>query len=313
MTVSSPPMAQHFDLVLPRGRQLRLPTPASGGRPLLMGILNITPDSFSDGGRWMEPERAIARGLEILDEGADLLDLGAESTRPGGGVYGDGAPELSPTEELDRLLPVLQGLRRATDAPLSVDTRKGAVAEEALRHGADLINDVSGLQDDALTAAVAAAGCPVIIMHSRGELPTMQRHIHFEDVVSEVAEELAADGRRAVEAGIETSQIVYDPGIGFGKTARQNLLLLKHCDLLNRLGRPLLIGASRKSFIATVRPAPPSQRLGGSLAALAWATRLGAAIVRAHDIEQSRQFLEVWNAIDSASAVDAGRPTSIPT
>ncbi len=308
MPAGTSPKAGGFELRLPRGHRLSLPTPDSRQRPLVMGILNITPDSFSDGGDWLDPHKAVARGLEMLEKGADVLDLGAESTRPGGGVYGDGAPDLPPQEELDRLLPVLRQLRRATDAPLSVDTRKGVVAEAALGEGADLINDVSGLQDPALTAAVAQAGCPVVIMHSRGDLATMQRQIHFENLLSEVSEELAERGRVAVRAGIDARQIIYDPGIGFGKTAQQNLALLGRSDSLHRLGRPLLLGASRKSFIAAVHPAEANERLAGSLAALAWAAQNGVAMVRVHDIEQSRQFLEVWNAIDLASDAAPGRP-----
>ena len=300
-------MTASFDLPLPRGRVLELPSPESRQPPKVMGILNITPDSFSDGGKWLEPEVAIRRGLQMLEEGADLLDLGAESTRPGGGIYGDGARTLSSKEELDRLLPVLRGLRAATDAPLSVDTRKGAVAKVVLEEGADLINDVGGLQDDELALAVAASGCPVVVMHSRGELSSMQKGIHFDDVAREVRDELAATGERAHRLGLQDAQLIYDPGIGFGKTAQQNLELLARCQVLGELGRPLLVGASRKSFISKVDPSTPDQRLGGSLAALAWAAQLGVAMVRVHDIAESRQFLRVWNAIHLASYDDAQR------
>src|SRR5262245_59276692 len=164
--------ARTWTLRLPRGRSLAL-----GNRPRVMGILNLTPDSFSDGGLWSDPRRAVEHGLRLLAAGADLLDLGAESTRPGGGVYGAGAQEVPAEEEAARLLPVLRALREATDAPLSVDTRKGAVARRALAAGADLINDVSALSDPALGRAVAEAGCPLVLMHSRGELATMQQDI----------------------------------------------------------------------------------------------------------------------------------------
>ncbi len=260
-----------------------------------MGILNLTPDSFSDGGLWIDPTRATERALRMLVEGADLLDIGAESTRPGGGVYGAGAAEVPAQEEIARLLPVLEAVRRATDAPISVDTRKGEVAERALRAGADLINDVSALADPRLAFAVAEAGCPVVLMHSRGELSSMQRGIHFEDVVREVRTELEDALARARSTGIDESQVVLDPGIGFGKTREQNLALIAHLDELSVLGRPLLLGASRKSFIAK---GDPSQRLGGSLAAVAWAART-AAMVRVHDVAETVQLLDVWEALAS--------------
>jgi dihydropteroate synthase len=277
-----------------------------------MGVLNLTPDSFSDGGLWNDPPRAVDRALQLLAEGADLLDLGAESTRPGGGVYGGGAAEVPAEEEVARLLPVLAAVRRATPAPLSVDTRKGEVARRALEAGADLINDVSALADPALGRAVAAAGCPVVLMHSRGELATMQRGIRFRDLLGEVRSELAAAVERAVASGIGEEQIVLDPGIGFGKTAEQNLALIARLDELAPLGRPLLLGASRKSFIARAVettggvlgevPPPPAGRLGGSLAAAAWAAEHGAAILRVHDAAETAQLLAVWRAIAAERA-----------
>ncbi len=265
-----------------------------------MGVLNVTPDSFSDGGRWLEPERAVEHAVSMIAEGAELLDLGAESTRPGGGVYGAGGGRVSTGEELDRLLPVLEALRRVVDLPISVDTRKGTVARQSLAAGADLINDVGGLADPKLVAAVAEAGCPVVTMHSRGELATMQQDIRFDDVTDEVCGELREALVTAAEGGISPGQVILDPGIGFGKSARHNLQLLGEIDRLQALDRPLLIGASRKSFIARIREAPPDGRLGGSLAAAAWAARHGAAILRVHDVAETIQFLEVWNAIDSA-------------
>ena len=274
-----------------------------------MGVLNITPDSFSDGGRWPTPERAVERALEMVEQGADLLDLGAESTRPGGGVYGHGAREVSADEEWSRLRPVLERLRDTVDIPLSIDTRKGEVARRALDIGADLINDVGGLGDRELLAAVARAGCPVVIMHSRGEIGSMQREIRFDDVVREVRAELAERGAAALAAGIAEEQLIYDPGLGFGKTTAQNLRLLAELDVLAELGRPLLVGASRKSFIAATAssltapgkptkkpPPPPDRRLGGSLAAVD-AARHGAAIVRVHDVAETVQFLTLRRAI----------------
>ena len=273
----------------------------------MMGILNLTPDSFSDGGLWLEPERAVERGLRMLGEGAELIDLGAESTRPGGGVYGDGARDVPAGEEAGRLLPVLEALRAATGAPISVDTRKGEVARQALEAGADLINDVSALADPALGRAVAEAGCPLVLMHSRGDLATMQKEIRFEDLLGEVRAELQAAMDRAMACGCRESQLVLDPGIGFGKTWRQNLTLVRRLDALSNLGRPLLLGASRKSFIARAssKPgAPPDRRLGGSLAAVAWAALQGAAIVRVHDVAETAQFLDLWYAL--AESEEAG-------
>ncbi len=270
-----------------------------------MGVLNLTPDSFSDGGLWLDPAdpaRAVERGLEMLSQGADLLDLGAESTRPGGGVYGAGAAVVAPEEELARLLPVLERLRRVTDAPLSVDTRKAAVARRALAAGADLVNDVSALADPEMAGVLAPAPCPVVLMHSRGELATMQRGIHFADVVADVRAELAGALERAVGAGVACERIVVDPGLGFGKTAEQNLALIGSLAALAELGRPVLVGASRKSFLGALTGDPPERRLPGSLAAAARAAASGAAILRVHDVAETVAFLRVWDAIGGEEA-----------
>ncbi|HXO20606.1 MAG TPA: dihydropteroate synthase [Thermoanaerobaculia bacterium] len=294
-TAAQPTTSASWTLRLPRGRRLEL-----GGAPRVMGVLNLTPDSFSDGGLWTDPRRAVEHGLRMLAEGADLLDLGAESTRPGGGVYGEGARTVSAAEELERLLPVLEPLRAATAAPLSVDTRKAEVARRALAAGADLVNDVSALADPALGRAVAAAGCPLVLMHSRGDLATMQTGIHYDDLLADVRAELALAVDRAAAAGISRGQLILDPGIGFGKTAAQNLTLLRRLDVFAELGRPLLLGASRKSFIGRLTDAPPAGRVPGSLAAVAWAASLGAAVVRVHDVAETVQFLTVWRAIAAA-------------
>jgi dihydropteroate synthase len=274
------------------------------GRPLVMGVLNLTPDSFSDGGLWLEPEKAVERGLEMVGSGAELLDLGAESTRPGGGIYGGGAAHVPVEEELRRLLPVLERLRQEVEVPISVDTRKGEVASAALAAGADLVNDISALTDPELARVVAETGCPVVLMHSRGELAEMQHEIHFDDLLAEVVAELGSAVERAVGAGVSRQRIFVDPGIGFGKTPLQNLLLLRHLDALHDLGCPVLVGASRKSFIGHLTDVPADDRLGGSLAAAGWAAAHGAAVVRVHDVAATRQFLEVWEAIDRA---DEGR------
>ena len=273
--------------------------------PRVMGIVNVTPDSFSDGGRFLAPQAAVDQALKLVDDGADILDLGAESTRPGGGVYGSGSRELSAEEELDRLLPVLELLRhRLGEVWISVDTRKGPVAKAALMAGADMINDVGGLSDPTLIAAVAEAGCPVVAMHSRGRLATMQREVAYDDVVAEVIDELTEVVSRGVQGGIRPERILVDPGIGFGKLQAHNLALIACLDRLSALANPVLLGASRKSFIAETCPADPSRRLGGSLAAAAWAAHHGVAILRVHDVFETVQFLRVWNEINSAS--DAG-------
>lgn len=280
-----------------------------------MGIVNVTPDSFSDGGQFfaegqtLDPSRAVDHALRLVDEGADIVDLGAESTRPGGGVYGDGMSDVSAREELDRLLPVLERLRPQTDAVISVDTRKGEVAREVLAAGADWINDVGGLADRSLVAAVADAGCPVVIMHSRGELSSMQKGIAFDDVVAEVRDELLERVAVADAGGIARDRIVLDPGIGFGKTAEQNLQLVRATDVLSATGFPILVGASRKSFLAAAAgdDSAPGDRLGGSLAAAAWSARLGAAVLRVHDVASTVQFLRVMSAIRRAKASD-GEP-----
>jgi dihydropteroate synthase len=286
-------------LVCASGRILQL-----ARRPLVMGVLNLTPDSFSDGGLWMDPSRALARAQEMVDQGADLLDLGAESTRPGGGVYGSGARIVPEDEELNRLLPVLEPLRERVSVPLSVDTRKSSVARIALEAGADLINDISCLADSELATVVAERGAPLVLMHSRGDLATMQEQIHFDDVVADVIKDLDLAIQRAVRQGVSRDKILIDPGIGFGKTEPQNLELLRRLDELQQLDRPILVGASRKSFIGAITNQPTERRLSGSLATIAWAALQGAAMVRVHDVAETVQFLEVWRAIDTAE----GRP-----
>jgi dihydropteroate synthase len=246
---------------------------------------------------WLDPQRAIAHGQELLDQGADLLDLGAESTRPGGGVYGEGGGGVTADEELRRLLPVLEGLRAVTDAPLSIDTRKGAVARAALAAGGDLVNDVSLLRDPELADAAAEAGCPLILMHSRGEISSMQEQIHFDNVRQEVRAEIAAAVERAVERGVRREQILVDPGIGFGKSYDHNVELLSQPGFLDSLGLPVVIGASRKSFLGHLTGAAPADdRLAASLAAAGWAAAHGAAVVRVHDVRDTVRFLAVWNA-----------------
>jgi dihydropteroate synthase len=293
----APPSA----LVLPRGTRIEL-REAREMRPLLVGVVNVTPDSFSDGGRYLAPESAVEHALALADEGAEVLDLGAESTRPGGGVYGEGARLVPAAEEIARLLPVVESLRARTALAISVDTRKAEVARAALAAGADLVNDVSALGDPAMAEVVAAAGCPVILMHSRGELATMQRGIHFADVVREVRDELAALARKAEQAGIERHRIVLDPGLGFGKRGEQNRELLRRLPEIVALGYPVLVGASRKSFLGELSGRAPADRLPESLAAAAVAARGGAALLRVHDVLATRRFLAGLRALEQAGA-----------
>ncbi len=292
---ATPPAAIRA-LLLPQGRRLIL------DRPRVMGVINITPDSFSDGGRHFEATSALERAREMVEEGVDLIDLGAESTRPGGGVYGAGAAEVEQAEEIRRLRPVLEALRRETDLPISVDTRKAAVAGVAIELGADIINDVSALADPAMADCLAASQAALVLMHSRGDLATMQVGIHFRDVLEEVRSELSEKISQATEAGIGRDRLVLDPGIGFGKTARQNLTLISRLGELAELGLPLLLGASRKSFLNAVHEAEPKDRLAGSLAAAAVAIAQGADILRVHDVAETRQFVDTWLALSDEEA-----------
>jgi len=254
-----------------------------------MGVINLTPDSFWTGSRPVGAEAAVAHALELAAEGADLLDLGAESTRPG-------AAPVTPAEEQDRLLPVLEALRADTDLPLSVDTRHAATAALALDAGADAVNDVSGGRDPGMFPLAAARKCGLVLMHMQGTPGTMQNAPTYGDVVAEVTGWLAARCRLAEEAGVDRARLVIDPGLGFGKTLEHNLALLRGLRTV-AAGRPLLLGASRKSFIGALTGAETADRLPGSLAALGAAWRSRAAVVRVHDVTASVQFLEVAKAI----------------
>lgn len=260
------------------------------GRPLLMGIVNLTPDSFWAGSRAGDPDAAVELALRLAAEGADLLDLGAESSRPG-------ATPVGAAEELARLLPVLRRLRPRTDLPLTIDTVRAATAAAALAEGADAVNDISaGTGDPAMLPLVAASRAGLVLMHMRGTPATMQDAPAYDDVVGEVAAWLAARAAAAEAAGIHPARITVDPGIGFGKTPGHNLALLRAGTAVAG-GRALLVGASRKSFIGAVSGAAADERLPGSLAALAAAWRGGASVVRVHDVAASRQFLDVLAAI----------------
>lgn len=263
-------------------------------RTLVMGILNVTPDSFSDGGRYLDPDAAIARGRELFAQGADLVDLGAESTRPG-------AAAVPPAEQVRRLEPVLRALARESGAVLSVDTRSAEVAAAALALGAHAINDVSGLGDPDMAATVAPSGAGLVLMHMRGTPETMQSDLRYDDVVAEVAAFLGRRLETAVRAGVAAERVALDPGIGFGKSAEQSLRLLARTDALAALGRPLLVGASRKSFLARLLgDAPPERRLEASLAAASIAALLGARILRVHDVAETHRALRVADAARAA-------------
>jgi dihydropteroate synthase len=259
------------------------------GRPLVMGILNVTPDSFSDGGRFLDPAVAIAHAREMKDQGADWLDIGAESTRP----YG-GAKPVDAQDELERLAPVLPEVVKL-GLPVSIDTIKAPVAAWAVDQGAGIINDVWGLQRDATMAPlVARRGVPVIVMHNRDAAdPAI-------DIVADVIAFFARSLEIAAQAGIPRHKIVLDPGIGFGKTPEQSIICLGRLAEFKRFGLPLLVGASRKRFINSISPSEPTERIGGSLATHLIAARDGAAILRVHDVRETVQALRVAAAIEQA-------------
>lgn len=274
--------------------------PGSGGRPLVMGIVNVTPDSFSDGGRLTTTEAAIAHGLKLVEQGADWLDVGGESTRPG-------AAPVDEAEELARVMPVIQGLTARWDGPISIDTLKPGVARAAVGAGASMWNDVSALNGSPDSLASAAdLGCTVCLMHMKGEPRTMQDAPVYDDAIAEVSDHLAARAEAAMAAGVARSSIWLDPGLGFGKTAAHNLALTAHLDRLAALGFPVLYGASRKRTIQAVDPTAtdPLDRLGGSLALALEASRRGAAMIRVHDVRETVQALKLQAALNPPGASD---------
>jgi dihydropteroate synthase len=265
-----------------------------GPGPFLMGVVNATPDSFSDGGRFLAADAAVDRALRLADDGADLVDLGGESTRPGAAL-------VPADEEIRRVVPVVERLRaRGFRLPISVDTAKGAVARAALAAGADLVNDVTGLRDPDLGRAVADARAPVVLMHMRGTPADMTSRAVYGDVVAEVAVELREALARAAAAGIPAEATILDPGIGFAKTAEQSVALLARIGELRRLGRPLLVGPSRKSFIGKLTGAPVEDRLPGTLAAVVQCVLAGVEILRVHDVAPARQAALVAAALRDA-------------
>jgi dihydropteroate synthase len=271
-----------------------------GDRTWIMGVLNVTPDSFSDGGRYAAREAAVRRGLEMFEEGADIVDVGGESTRPGGAARVDAA------EERARVVPVIEALRRRGAALLSIDTTRAEVARAALDAGADLVNDVSGLRFDPALAAVAAdAGVPVVLMHLRGDFQTMHARPAYSDVLAEVRQELAQAVDRAESAGVRRGQIILDPGIGFAKEAAHSLEVLRRLGELAALDRPLLVGPSRKSFIGKVLEREVGERLMGTAAAVAACVLGGAHVVRVHDVKEMRDVVRLSDAIAGSAGVDA--------
>ncbi len=260
-----------------------------------MGVLNVTPDSFSDGGRYLDVERAVEHGRQLAAAGADIIDVGGESSRPG-------ATPVSEEEELGRVVPVIE--RLASGAPgqrvvaISVDTTKAAVAERALAAGARIVNDISALRfDERMVEVVRDAGAGVVLMHMQGTPATMQQAPRYDDVVRQVREFLAERIEFAVARGVQKSQIAVDPGIGFGKTVEHNLQLLARLEQLRALGCPIVVGASRKSFIGNILGRQTHERLAGSLAAAAWSAARGADVVRAHDVAETVDVVRMVEAI----------------
>ncbi len=261
-----------------------------------MGVLNVTPDSFSDGGRTLDPRRALDRALQMEEEGADLIDVGAESTRPG-------ARPVSAGLELKRILPVLGRLVGRLKIPISVDTSKAVVADAALNAGAALVNDVTALKDPRMGQVIARAGVPVILMHMRGTPRTMQKSPRYRRLIPEILSELKAAVAKAKAAGIRSDRILVDPGLGFGKRTEDNWCLLRNLAAFKALGFPVVIGPSRKSFIGRILDLPVQERLWGTAAAVALGVAHGADIVRVHDVGPMRQVARVAHAVMRADGL----------
>jgi len=279
-----------FHLKLADGRQIEL-----GRRTLIMGILNVTPDSFSDGGHFAEYDTAVKHAFELISSGADILDIGGESTRPGS----DPVPEQA---ELERVVPVIRAIREKSDIPISIDTCKSSVAREALAAGADIINDVSSLRFDPELADLAArTGAPVILMHMLGVPRTMQKNPVYASVISEIIAFLEERVRFAVSRGVDRGQIVIDPGIGFGKTVDHNLAIIRNLDDFACIGRPVLLALSRKRFIGSVLDRLEGERELGTAIANAFGIAAGAHIVRVHDVAFQREAVTMADAIRGAA------------
>ncbi|MBI5968207.1 MAG: dihydropteroate synthase [Deltaproteobacteria bacterium] len=269
-------------------------------RTLIMGVLNVTPDSFSDGGRFFEKEKAVDQGQRLAEAGADILDIGGESTRPG-------AKALDEEEEAQRVIPVIQDLSQRIEIPISIDTRKARVAEKALEAGAEMVNDISALRfDERLAEVVAERRVPVVLMHMRGQPETMLLDTHYDNLMGEILEFFRQRIDHAESRGVSPEGIILDPGIGFGKSleGKHNLIILKHLRQFKVLGKPLLIGTSRKAFLGEILGLPPREREEGTMATVAVAILNGANIVRVHEVERMRRFVQVVDAVMRCTAED---------
>lgn len=269
-------------------------------RTHIMGVLNVTPDSFSDGGRYYAPEDALRHGVAMVRDGADFLDVGGESTRPRGRSYGEGAAPVSAQEETDRVVPVIERLRQETGVPVSIDTTKSAVARAALAAGAQIVNDISGLRFDPDMAGVAAAaGASVILMHTSGTPQVMQSRTAYADLFDDIAAYLRTGAAHAARAGVR--QIMIDPGIGFGKTVQDNLRLIAGIGRFLELGYPVMIGPSRKSFIGEITGLPVEERLEGTIASVVGSVLGGAHVVRVHDVLPIARAVRVADSLARAA------------
>lgn len=268
-----------------------------GKRTYIMGILNVTPDSFSDGGKFTTPDQAVRHALKMIDDGADIIDIGGESTRPG-------AEPISAEEELKRIIPVIEDIVRTVNTVISVDTQKAKVAEAALKAGAKIINDISGLRADPKMAEIAAKfEVPVVVMHMQGKPCDMQVNPQYQDLIAEIVDYLEKSVKIACEAGVAEHKIIIDPGIGFGKTVEDNLQILQRLKEFKSLGKPILVGTSRKSLIGKVLGLPVENRIEGTAATVALAISRGADIVRVHDVAEMSQVVRMSDAIERSDLI----------
>jgi len=267
-----------------------------GKRPLIMGVLNVTPDSFSDGSRYFDPGRAIDHAFFMVESGADIIDIGGESSRPG-------AESIPAAEEIERVIPIIKKVWKKIKIPISIDTVKSEVAERAFDAGASILNDISALRMNENMAGLAARNdVYVILMHMRGTPNDMQKNTEYDDIIAEISEFLNESASKAMEQGIKKEKIIIDPGIGFGKSVNGNFTILKNLDIFCRLGYPVLVGASRKSFIGKTLAVEPDQRLEGSIAAACYAVLNGADIIRVHDVVESRRAIAIIEKISTAES-----------